>query len=89
MAPQRDNCVKVSALLHAGHKLREVANLVGVSRTTYYTIKKRMDDDEGVNRCAAVVEGLLWIVAACGMTPVEAVSAAVEFSYNRGCSCGF
>ena len=48
MAPQRDNRVKVTALLHAGHKVSEIANLVGVSLTT---AKKRMDDDEGVNRC--------------------------------------
>ena len=34
MAPQRDNRVKVSVLLCAGHKVREVANFAGVSRTT-------------------------------------------------------
>ena len=49
-APQRDNRVKVSALLRAGDTLRGAANLVGVSRTTVYAIKKHMDDGEGVNR---------------------------------------
>ena len=38
MAPQRDNWIKVSALLRAGHKASEVANLVGVTRTTVYAI---------------------------------------------------
>ena len=52
MALQVDNRVKVSALLRAWHKVSEVANLVGVSRTTVYSIKKRMDDGEGVNRRA-------------------------------------
>ena len=52
MAPQRDKRVKVSALRRAGHKVSEVANLVGESRTTVYTIKKRMDDGEDVNRRA-------------------------------------
>ena len=32
--------------------MSEVVNLVGVSRTSVYTIKKRMDDGEGVNRRA-------------------------------------
>ena len=31
MAPQRDIRVKVSALLRARHKMREVANLVGLA----------------------------------------------------------
>ena len=44
MVPQRDNRVKVSALLRAGHKVCQVANLAGVSRTTVYAINKRMDD---------------------------------------------
>ena len=52
MGSQRDNRVKVSALLHAGQKVREVANLVGVSRTTVCAIKKYMDDGEGINRRA-------------------------------------
>ena len=52
MAPERDNRVKVSALLRAGHKVSEVAKLVGVSRTTVYANKKHIDDGEGVNRCA-------------------------------------
>ena len=52
MAAQRDKRVEVSALLRAGHKVSEVANLVRVSRTTVYAIKKRMDDGEGVNRRA-------------------------------------
>ena len=49
MDPQRDNRVKVSALLRAGVKVSEAANLVGVSRTIVYLIKKRMDDGEGIN----------------------------------------
>ena len=52
IAPQRDNRVKVAALLRAGHKVSEVAKLVGVSRTTVYSIKKRMGDGEGVIRQA-------------------------------------
>ena len=49
---QRDNRVKVCALLRARHKVSRVANLVGVSCTTVYAINKHMDDNEGVNRCA-------------------------------------
>ena len=52
MTLQRDNRVKASALLRAEHKVSEVANFVGVSRTTVYAIKKRMDDGEGVDRRA-------------------------------------
>ena len=44
-APQRDNRVKVSAFLRAGHKPCR-------SRTTVYAIKKCMDDGERVNRRA-------------------------------------
>ena len=51
MAPQRDNRVTISALLRAGHKVSEVANLVGESCTTVYAIKKRMHDGEVANRC--------------------------------------
>ena len=47
MDPQVGNRVKVSALFRAGYKVSEVANLVGVSRTTVYEIKKRMDNGEG------------------------------------------
>ena len=32
IAPQRDNRVKVSALLRAGHKVSEVANLAGLTQ---------------------------------------------------------
>ena len=42
--------MEVSAFLIAGHKVREVETLVGVSRTTIYAIKKRMDDGKGANR---------------------------------------
>ena len=52
MTPQRDNQVQVAALLRAGHKVSDVADLGGVSRTTVYAIKKRKDDGEGVNRRA-------------------------------------
>ena len=44
--------MKVSALLRAGHKVSEVANIVGVSVTAVYVIMKRMKDGEGVNRRA-------------------------------------
>ena len=43
---------KFTALLLTGHKVSEVANLVEVSRTTIYPIKKCMDDGEDINRCA-------------------------------------
>ena len=46
--PQRDNRLEVSSLFHAGHKVSEVATLVGVSRITVCAIKKRIDDGEGV-----------------------------------------
>ena len=53
MAPQRENRVKISAqLLRVRHKVTEVANLVGVSRTIVYAIKKLMDDGECVNKRA-------------------------------------
>ena len=52
ITPQKDSQVKVSALFRAGHKVSEFLNHVGVSRITVYAIKKRMDDDEGVNRRA-------------------------------------
>ena len=65
--------MKVSAFLRAGHKVGEVANLFGVSPTTIYAIKKRMDDGKGVTDVPAVVERLLWFVTTCGMI-IEAVS---------------
>ena len=49
---RRTNRVKVSILLRAGYKVSKVAHLVGVSRTTVYAIKMRLDDGEGVNRRA-------------------------------------
>ena len=49
---QRENRVKVSAIIRAEHKVSEVANLAGVSRTTVCAIKKRTDDKEDVNRSA-------------------------------------
>ena len=45
--------MKVSALLRAGHKVSQVAYIVGESRTTVYAIKKCMDDGEGANRRAS------------------------------------
>ena len=45
MAPQRENWAKVS-----GHKVSEFTNLVRVSHTTIYSIKKHVDDDEDINR---------------------------------------
>ena len=50
MTPQRDNRVRISALLRAVHKVSEAANLAGVSRITVYAIKKCMDGGEGANR---------------------------------------
>ena len=44
--------MKVSAVLRARHKVSEVANLIGVSRTAVYAIKKHKDDVEGANRRA-------------------------------------
>ena len=54
MTPQRDNRVIVSALLRGGQIVSDVANFVGVSRTTVYAIKKRINDGEGVNRRAGI-----------------------------------
>ena len=51
MAAKRDDRVKVSALLCAGHKVCEVANLVRVSRTAVYAIEKRNDDGEVTQDC--------------------------------------
>ena len=51
MVPQRDR-VTVSALVRAEHKVSEVANVVEVSRTTVYAIKKCIDNGNGVNRRA-------------------------------------
>ena len=67
MTPHKDSRVKVSVLLRVRHKVSEVANLVGVSRTTVYAMKKSMDDGEGVNSVQAVIERLLRIVTACLM----------------------
>ena len=67
MALQRENRLKVSALLRGRPKVSEIVNLVGVCLTIDYAIKKRMDDGKGVNRRAGSVERLLWIVTACGM----------------------
>ena len=64
MAPQSDSQMKVSALLRAGHKVCEVANLVRVSRTTVDAIKKRMDNAKVSTDVQAVIGRLLWIVAA-------------------------
>ena len=44
--------MKVSAFLCAGHKVSEVASLVGVLRTTVNAIKMCMDGGEDVNRRA-------------------------------------
>ena len=72
MAPQRENRVKVSTLLHAGHKVSEVANRVGVSCTAVYVIKKSWTMAKVSIDVQAVVERLLWTVTACGM-PFEAL----------------
>ena len=61
MAVQGDNRLKVSALLHAGHKVSEVANLVSLAHLSTrprsaWTMAKVLTDVQ------AVVERLLWIV---------------------------
>ena len=69
MAPQRDNRVKVSALLSARHKVSEVANLVGLaqastrSRSTWTMAKVSTE-------VQVVVDRVLWTITACGM-PLE------------------
>ena len=40
------------SFLREGHKVSEIANLFGVSRTTVYEFEKRTDDGESVNRRA-------------------------------------
>ena len=70
ITPQRENRVKASALRRAWHKVSEIANLVGVSRTTTYAIKKRMNDGESVNRRAG--SSRKTVVTAC-MMPFKAV----------------
>ena len=66
ITPQRNNRVKVSALFRAGHKVSEV-DLVGVSRTNVYEIKKRRMMAKVSADLQAEVERLLWIVTACGI----------------------
>ena len=51
MAPQRENRVNFLCFFMRDTKW-EAANLVGVSRTSVYATKKRLDDGEGVNRRA-------------------------------------
>ena len=65
--PQRDNRVKVSALLWAGHKASEAANLVRVSRTKSTWSRSAWTMMTVSTDVQAVVERLLWIVTACGM----------------------
>ena len=48
--------------------MSEVAKFVGVSLTTVYVIKKRMNNGKVSTDVQAVVERLLWIVTACGMS---------------------
>ena len=47
MAPQKDNRLKVSALLRAGHRVGSQTLSISHNRLR---IKKRIDDGEGVNR---------------------------------------
>jgi transposase len=58
MTAQRDKRVEVSGFLRAGFKVNEVANLVRVSPTTVYAIKKRMDD-AGSDRKSVVDQDIL------------------------------
>ena len=67
IAPQRDNRAKVSALLRAGHKVSEFANLVGVSRTTVYAIRSALTLAKVSTDVQAMFERLLRIVTAVGM----------------------
>ena len=60
-----DKWVKVSALLCAWNKVREVANLVEVSRTTVYSTKKSIGRRR--EREQTVVESVLWVEIACEM----------------------
>ena len=58
--------MKVSSLLRAGHKVSEVATLVGLAKPSTQsrracTMAKMSTDVQ------AVVERLLWIVTACGL----------------------
>ena len=72
MSPQRDNQVKVLALLRAGHSVGEVASLVVMSCTTVFAIKKRMENGEGVNRRTGSSRKIpiLRLLPTCGM-PIE------------------
>ena len=67
MAPQSRNRMKVSALLRAGQKVSKIANLVGLAQPltpsrSAWTMAKVSTDGQ------AVVEKLLGIVTACGMS---------------------
>ena len=82
MALQRDNRVKVSALLHAGYNVSKVANLVGLAQRSNgsrsaWTIGKVSTDEQ------AVVERLLWIMTACGI-PFEGKTVFNKaFKYSK------
>ena len=47
---ERDNRIKISALLRAGLCQKKIANQVGVDRKTVYNVKKRMDAEAGIER---------------------------------------
>ena len=82
MAPQKGNRVKVYVLLRAGHKVSEIANFVGVSRTSAYAIKKLWTMAKVSIGVQTVVEKLLWIVITCGM-PFEGLLRIIQKPDNN------
>ena len=87
MALQRNNEVKVSALLREGHKVSEVINLVGVSCTQLSTRSRnawamaKVSPDEQV-----VVKRLLWIVTVYGMS-FDGLSNGISHFASRTNKC--
>ena len=66
MAPQRQSS-EVSALLRAGHKVSEVAILVGLAQPSTGSRSAWMMAKVST-AVQVVVESLLWIITACGMS---------------------
>ena len=78
LPPQRDNRVKVSAILLAGHKVSKIANLVGCvarpstrSRSAWTMTKMSIDGQEAVER-------LLWTVTTAGCHSRDSLRDAVR-----------
>ena len=72
MAPQRQSSERICSF-SCEHKVIEVANIIVVSYTTVYAIKKGMEDGEGVNRCAGSGRKTVVYHDSCEMS-FEAVS---------------